>query len=201
MCRQCDAKIGKWEAYARTLLYGNSPGPEIRKREIGQSITDQLTEKNSKLEYFRDLRQVSADYKKFKLFELSILWRAGLESKSWGKQVNLGPFQEDLRQHILTDNPGPALYLPSILVDLRDKDVDFEAFLPSVELLTKNRFHLYRIALGGYWWLFSVSKNFVHSEARHLCLQENGNLPIVVAEGRPIVEQLARLFKTLPPEA
>ena len=31
LCRECDAKIGKWEGYARNVLYGNSPGPDIRK--------------------------------------------------------------------------------------------------------------------------------------------------------------------------
>ena len=43
--------------------------------EIGESIADQLGPHNAELKYFRDCRQVSVDYKKFKLFELSILWR------------------------------------------------------------------------------------------------------------------------------
>jgi hypothetical protein len=197
LCKECDAKIGKWEDYARKILYGNSPGPDIRKRELGQSITAELGTRNANVKYFRDLRQVPIDYKKFKLFELSILWRAGLESKSWGKEVKLGPFQEDIRKHLLHDDPGAALYLPAILVDLRDKAVDFEALLPSVELLAKKPFHLYRMALGGYWLLYSVSKKYVASEAPHFCLQENGNLRIIVAEGRPIVEQLATLFQQL----
>ena len=154
LCKECDSKIGRWEDYARKTLYGNSPGPDIRKRELGESITAQLGVRSTNAKYFRDLRQVSIDYKKLKLFELSILWRAGLESKSWGKEVTLGLFQEDIREHLLNDDPGPALYLPAMLVDSRDKDIDFEALIPSVELLTKTPVHLYRMALGGYWWFF-----------------------------------------------
>jgi hypothetical protein len=195
LCKEYDAKFGKWEHHARTVLYGNAPGPDIRKREIGESIAVQIGPQLAK--EFRDLRQVSVDYKKFKLFELSLLWRAGLENKSWGKQVRLGPFQEDLRKHLSNDDPGPALYLPAILADPRDEAVQLESVLPAVELLRKRPFHLYRMALGGYWWLFSVSRNKVHREAPIFSLQENGILLIIVADGRPIVQRLAQLFRSV----
>jgi hypothetical protein len=198
LCQECDAKIGKWEDYARKTLYGNSLGPDIRKQELGISIADQLGLRDTNAKYFRDLREVSIDYKKFKLFALSILWRAGLESKSWGKVVSLGPFQEELREHLLNDDPGPALYLPAMIVDARDKDIDFEAIVQPFELLTKTPFHLYRMALGGYWWFFWVSNKLEASGSPYFYLQENGNLQVVVIEGRPIVEKLAILFRQLP---
>ena len=113
LCQECEGKIGKWESYAREILYGRSPGPDIRKQELGVSIADRLGSPDANAKYFRDLREVSIDYKKFKLFELSILWRAGLESKSWGKEVSLGPFQEELRENLLNEDPGPALHLPA----------------------------------------------------------------------------------------
>ena len=198
LCQECDSKIGRWESYARITLYGNSPGPDVRKQQLGESFAAQLGAPDKNAKYFRDLRQVSVDYKKFKLFELSILWRAGLESKSWGKEVSLGPFQEELREHLLNDDPGSALYLPVMIVDAKDKDIDFEAILPSVELLTKTPNHLYRMALGGYWWFFWVSNNLKSSGPPYFYLQENGNLRIVVIEGRPIVERLAILFRQIP---
>jgi hypothetical protein len=34
LCRECDSKIGRWESYARITLYGNSPGPDIRKQQL-----------------------------------------------------------------------------------------------------------------------------------------------------------------------
>jgi hypothetical protein len=80
--KDCEAKIGKWEDYARNVLYGRAPGPDIRKLDIGESITDRLGPRDMAAKYFRDLRQTTVDYKRFKLFELSILWRAGIEERS-----------------------------------------------------------------------------------------------------------------------
>jgi hypothetical protein len=42
LCRECDSKIGRWESYARITLYGNSPGPDIRKQQLGESFAVQL---------------------------------------------------------------------------------------------------------------------------------------------------------------
>jgi hypothetical protein len=84
-----------------------------------------------------------------------------------------------------------------MILDARDNDIDFEALLPAVELLTKTPVHLYRMALGGYWWFFWVGKNLKAGEGPYFYLHENGNLQIVVVEGRPIVEKLASLFQQL----
>jgi hypothetical protein len=195
LCSDCEQKIGKWETYARLVLYGNEPGPDIKKRDLGESVLGLLGPRYP--EAFKDLREVKVDYSKFKLFELSLLWRAGLENKSWGKTVHLGPFQEDLRQHLLNDDPGAPLYLPAIVVDYRDDIVNFEGIIPSVELLQRQPFHSYRVTLGGYGWFFSVSKNAVQSVAPLLSLQHDGGLRILVAEGRPVTERFAQLFQQL----
>lgn len=195
LCSCCEQKISKWETYARWVLYGNEPGPDIRKRDLGESVIGLLGPRIPSA--FKDLRQVKVDYAKFKLFELSILWRAGLENMTWGKQVHLGPFQEDLRKHLLKDDPGLPLYLPALLIDYRDDEINFEGFIPAVELLQERPFHSYRVTLGGYGWLFSVGKNSVHSGAPALALQQDGTLRILVVEGRPVVERFAQLFKQL----
>jgi hypothetical protein len=87
--------------------------------------------------------------------------------------------------------------MPAILIDLRDKDIGLESLVLPVELLKKGHFHLYRMVLGGYWLLYSVSKKYAAAEATYFCLQDNGDLRIVVAEGRPVIENLAKLFQTL----
>jgi hypothetical protein len=196
LCICCEQKIGKWETYARLALYGNAPGPDIRKRDIGESVLSLLGPKYPSV--FKDLRVVKLDYTKFKLFELSILWRAGLENKSWGKQVTLGPFQEDLRKHLLSGDPGPPLYLPATVVDYRDNLIRFEEMIPAVELLHKRPFHSYRLTLGGYGWFFSVSNNAVHSAAPRFALQQDGTLQVLVVDGRPVTQRFTELFKQLP---
>ncbi|CAA9581807.1 MAG: hypothetical protein AVDCRST_MAG86-3242 [uncultured Truepera sp.] len=56
--------------------------------------------------YKGDTFSVQVDYVKFKLFHLSILWRASISSLPYFSRVNLGPYEENLRQMVLTLNPG-----------------------------------------------------------------------------------------------
>jgi len=51
------------------------------------------------------------DYASFKLFHLSILWRAGVCSGK-GLKESLGPYEEKLRAMLLSNNPGPVAHYP-----------------------------------------------------------------------------------------
>jgi len=48
------------------------------------------------------------DYKLFKLFQLSLLWRAGVSDRPIFKEVALGRHQEILRRMLLDDDPGES---------------------------------------------------------------------------------------------
>lgn len=78
LCRECESKFGKWEDYARRTLYGNLPGPEIRKQELGESISAQLGLQSTNAKGFRDLREVSINYEKFKLSNFPFCGEQGL---------------------------------------------------------------------------------------------------------------------------
>ena len=71
LCQECETKLSKWETYARAILTGGKPLKYWRE----DSIT-----------WIRGI-----DYQRFKLFQLSILWRAGvatgvsLAKYCWGR--------------------------------------------------------------------------------------------------------------------
>jgi len=46
------------------------------------------------------------EYRRFKLFHLSVLWRAGVSNRAEFKNVTLGPHEEILREKILSGDPG-----------------------------------------------------------------------------------------------
>jgi hypothetical protein len=48
------------------------------------------------------------NYRLFKLFHLSILWRASVSMLADFTKVDLGPHEETLRRMILDDDPGPV---------------------------------------------------------------------------------------------
>jgi len=56
------------------------------------------------------------DYKKFKLFGLSLIWRSHISNLFFFSGVNLGPHAEKIRKMILLENPGkPKEYCFSLL--------------------------------------------------------------------------------------
>ena len=83
LCEDCEQRLSVSEQYMSKLLNGGVPtivsldGRRIR---------------------FRDI-----DYNKLKLFQISILWRAGVSSLPVFSQVQLGPHEPRLRHDLLTD--------------------------------------------------------------------------------------------------
>jgi hypothetical protein len=59
------------------------------------------------------------NYAKFKLFQLSILWRAGVSSSF--RQVQLGPHRERLRAMLLAGEPGSSQDYPTLMFMLLDE--------------------------------------------------------------------------------
>jgi hypothetical protein len=74
LCHDCEQQISVWEGYARQVLFGGVP---IQGNKEDKKITVE-----------------NIDYANFKLFQLSIIWRASVSSRPEFRQVQLGPHQE-----------------------------------------------------------------------------------------------------------
>ena len=57
----------------------------------------------------------AVDYKLLKLFILSVLWRASVSGHIFYAGVKLGPFEIEIRNLILADNPGSSQDFPVML--------------------------------------------------------------------------------------
>lgn len=107
LCEKCDNEvIGQYETYAKKVLYG---GGKIL-------VKTKLYRTNKGMEY---IQAEGLDYKKFKLFLLSVLWRASISSNLFFTQVKLGPHEDKLRNIILSGNPGPISLYPCIITTYR----------------------------------------------------------------------------------
>ena len=76
-CRACEAIFQSYEDYGKAVLYDKIK-PRIKSERSPCSIENY-------------------DYTKFKLFVLSLLWRASVSSLSAFKLVNLGRYEHELR--------------------------------------------------------------------------------------------------------
>ncbi|MBI5190511.1 MAG: hypothetical protein HZA22_07535 [Nitrospirae bacterium] len=95
LCSVCEGKLSAYEKYAY------------------ENVLKKLLEYTFSMEeylYFEDV-----DYRRFKLFLLSVLWRAGITSIPTFQSVSLGPHEGKLRDMILKENPGEEGEYPCLL--------------------------------------------------------------------------------------
>lgn len=104
LCENCDSKIiGKLEDYAAKFMHG-----KFSKRSSLKNIGGN--------EYLIVEGHESYDYKKYKLFLLSLLWRSSISSRPFFKQVKLAnEDEENLRKRILESDPGDPDIYPCLL--------------------------------------------------------------------------------------
>jgi len=96
LCAECESQIiGKLETYARMLIFGGKGNPEKYHK-----CTKFESHNENNLLHFENV-----DYTKFKLFLLSILWRASISKQKIFNQVNLGEHEEIIRKMIFENDP------------------------------------------------------------------------------------------------
>ncbi len=100
LCKECDNKvIGSLESYSSIVIWGGKSNsnlyPSYQKR------LNQLEQKY--------LHVTNIDYSKFKLFLLSIIWRASISKQKIFNSVSLGAEHENkIRKMIFEKNPGES---------------------------------------------------------------------------------------------
>lgn len=150
LCRDCDGDlIGGYETYGRLALYAeenqaqDGPIPEHGVTETGIPVT----------------RITNLDYQKFKLFLLSILWRASISSRGFFRDVNLGPYEERIRTMILEGDPGRAEDFPILMMSWLADDSISHDFVgqPGINRATQGIRYVFPIA--GITYVYHVSPN------------------------------------------
>lgn len=164
LCADCEIRLNRYETYAASLL---------------EDI-------DSKIEKMGDkILVMGVNYKEFKLFEMSLLWRAGISTRKQFSNVNLGKHEERLRQMIFVENPG-EVYEYGVMIILTPSYFEILRKVMIFEELKRFKGHLcYPFTLAGFTWIMFVS-NHLKSLENHgaLFLSKNGALPIIVEDSK-----------------
>lgn len=160
LCERCEQKFSVHERYARGVLLG---GTEIVVRHRG--------------EY---LELSGLDYKKFKLFQLSILWRAGVAKHPMFSRVKLGPHEQKLRQMLNEDNPGRPDQYCCVVIGLRSEEEIQMGFIDQPTRLRIDGHTVYRFIFAGFMWVYFVSSHAVPGMFRHVVLNEKGEMKVSI---------------------
>jgi hypothetical protein len=160
LCEQCEKQVCTYEDFAAKVLNGGVG--------IGiQSFPDKI---------------IASDiqYDKFKLFQLSILWRSGVSRRPEFNNIKLGPHQELLRKMILNNNPGESYEYGCLMSFVPDANERLQRMVYPLEPLNRKikSFQIYRGIFGGLIWAYVVSSHNKSFPCQEVFLSKNGVLII-----------------------
>ncbi len=103
LCEDCDNNIlGSLESYASIVIWGGKSNQKSYPKT--EYKTNQLNQKY--------LHLTNINYSKFKLFLLSIIWRASISRQKIFNTISLGEHENIIGKMILENNPGKFYEYP-----------------------------------------------------------------------------------------
>lgn len=176
LCDGCETKLSVWEGYTRELLSGGIPTTSTRSGDL--------------------VWVYGAEYASFKLFQLSILWRAGVSSLPIFSKVQLGPHEERLRLRILAADPGEPTEYGCALYALTTPEGIDRSLIVQPTLARVDGIHAYHFVFGGLIWLYFVSNHAPERAASAGFIQRNGRFGLLAMKcmGPKYVDQLIEKF-------
>lgn len=163
LCSACEQKLSKYERYA-SLLLKNEMQTAIRQ---GKNV----------------IEISSVDYKLFKLFQISILWRASISNRPIFKEVSLGEKHEEIvRNMLLNDEPGKHYKYGCIMLATMHSGKHIDSLILQPEIKRIDGQISYRFVFGGFWWLYFCSSHKPNNTLSSVFLQRDGIAYILLKE-------------------
>lgn len=173
LCEGCEQRLSVTERYVSLVLNG------------GVGLTYKREGKRLLLE--------GLDYAKFKLFQLSVLWRASISSLPMFSQVSLGPHEERLRQMLLREDPGPPERYGCLMFLLLHEGQLVQDLIVQPTWARLVGHYAYRFVFGGMVSLYVVSGHELPHYVTENFIQPSGTCIIRLQN----MDELVFLIKTV----
>lgn len=174
LCEDCEGQLSQYENHVRQIFYGGT----------GIYITNG-----------NPIKIEGIDYQKFKLFQLSILWRASVSNLDFFENVSLGPHEEKIRKMIFNETPGSNLKYPCLFfMMLMEQNDVLDSFIYPPQMLRIDGHRVFRFIFGGGFWIFFVSSHTNMIRHTQFFLKESGEIqiPLRRAEETRFFRELAQ---------
>lgn len=159
LCADCEGQFSVYERYARGVLYGGEP-------------IDITTDDPRGFE-------AQVDYTRFKLFELSLIWRMGVTSVPEFNDVFLGSHERRIRRMLREEAPGETAEYGCLLTWPTSHRQILDQLIMSMGMVKIQKVECCRLILAGMCWFFFLSREAVDSRQEGLFLQSAGLLRIM----------------------
>lgn len=172
LCKDCEQHLNKYDSYFADMWYQKRIVPAKVENEI--IAIDRL------------------DYHRFKLFHISVLWRAGVASRDEFREVELGQHERSLRDLISTDNPGRGdqyAIFAYVLTHPKDNKV-IQSLVAQPFAVELNGIDGFRFIFGGCDWHYVLANSLDLNEYPFV-FQPNGPLyliPVTIDQHSKVME-------------
>jgi hypothetical protein len=156
LCISCERQLSRYEKYASEVMNGTL-GHRFRQEQ------DKIIIEN-------------IDYECFKLFEISVLWRAAVSRQEFFKLVSLGPREEKLRAMLRAGDPGQPEDFGCVVIFAHDRGQDISDTIFNPESFRWAGRQMHKIYFAGAAWLFHCDQQAPVSHLKKFFLQRNGTL-------------------------
>ena len=156
LCGKCESTFSVWESYAKSVWEKNAGN--WRKIDGG------------------GLWGSGLDYRKLKLFLLSVLWRSDIATGDIGENVSLGPHSEKIRLMLLEGHPKEPQLYPCMMMRIMSGNALKENGL---RWPIKGRWYgqiAYSVAFKGVGLLYVIGNQKLTEEQQRGCIDENGDV-------------------------
>lgn len=158
-CEDCEQHLNKNERYVNQFFFGG--------KEIDMTIYDEYAVVHN------------ADYKKFKLLQLSILWRASITSHSFFRHIDLGEeVEEQIQEMILDEEPGDPSYFGCNINMIKLPNGLDANFFTSPDIVKKDDKLAYRFVFSNMVWIFFDPESKIDESIEETFIKPNGKIII-----------------------
>jgi hypothetical protein len=172
LCRECDGDIiGRLDHYASLALYGNNPS--YKKIKI-------LKIKSPNGPDYLHIENI--DYRFFKLFILSVLWRASVSKHPIFKNIDLGKFEGEIGEMILKGDPKDFSKFKTCLI-LADKHEKLNTEMVSEPRKISSSSPFYIFFINRLFYLINLSDDNNNEIFDIYGLKENNTINIPILTG------------------
>ena len=166
---KCEALFSRWETYVSKAFYKwKKFKPKL------QTTTDQASGRSE-----RYVVIPRVDYRNFKLFFLSILWRISASEIQICEDVSIGEDEHVIREMLLEGDPGPFTMYPTILSGVNLGDYPLLDVVDIDSHKRGDRAAIVRLLAGGFMFTFFTIPELYPPSFRDFFLKEDGDLPVL----------------------
>ena len=174
LCFACEQKLSVYEAYAKRVFFG---GLTLTARRNLGSVEFQ-----------------GIDYAQLKLFQLSILWRAGVSKLDFFGNIRLGPHQERIRSILFSGSPPPSGSYPCLVSAVVNDGAGLQDFMLQPFMSRLVGVLAAQFFFGGFRWIYFVNSNAIPNKLHKLAIDESGVILVGVQQLKeiPFIQSIAK---------